>query len=238
MASLEIRHDEDIYEGKLYGWRWFLVTHGLWSVVPPMFSSKRTVQANRLRLQLTRDPHEYARLLGDWFDSIDLLGWNQSDVPPDYITEKTLVEAMSEGKGVPRGHASGFHLFANYRDAVNYANVPYTVKRSGMSLPFTGNGPPQLAEVDWLGDHLMPCGTRLQVTPLLAFVEASGAIVEHQKGYRAHLLRLVSLHTDGRKRERADLANKIGWPGEIHRYRKIWNMENPTETQLRRIECD
>jgi hypothetical protein len=231
MASLNIEHDEDIYEGKLYGWRWFMVIHGLWILTPPMFSVKRSRDNQRARLTTTSDSEEYFRLLHEYYYSLDLFDWNQSDVPPDLARFKTQKEFV-----MPTGHASGFHLFADYDHAVNYALVPYTAKQEGVALPQN----PYVRPTESITPHLRrPDGSlSLKVTPVLAFVEASGAIVEHELGYRAHLIRVVSLYSDGRKRARRELADNIGWPGEIHKFRKLRKMENPSDTQLRRLDCD
>ena len=59
MARLEIEYDEDIYEGKLYGWRWFIVAHGVWQVVPPMFSNKRSNGNPRCDLNFAEGGEEY-----------------------------------------------------------------------------------------------------------------------------------------------------------------------------------
>lgn len=228
MASLEIEYDEDIYEGKLYGWRWFIAAHGLWQVLPPMFSARRGGSVSRMELFTTGNTEEYFEMVREHYAAIDLLDWNQSDVPPE------IARGRKRGFVIPKGCSSGFHLFSDYRDAVNYAVVPYTAKRQGLSLPInTVVNPSQV-----MGEHLMEDGYSLRTTPLLAFVEASGAIVEHEKGYRAHLIRIVSLYSDGRKRARQELADNIGWPGVIHKYRKLWNMKNPSDTQLRRLDCD
>lgn len=233
MASLNIEYDEDIYEGKLYGWRWFVAIHGIWQVAPPMFSVRRSRENRRFELMATSDGDRYFELLHDYFDRIDLLDWNQADHPPNLprVTTKRSYAIIT----LPTGHCSGYHLFANYRDAVNYALIPYTVKKEGVSLPptFRAEFPEHLSE--HFKDPMKPS---LKVTPLLAFVEASGAIVEHEKGYRAHLIRIVSLYSDGRKRARQELADNIGWPGVIHKYRKLRNMKNPSDTNLRRLDCD
>jgi hypothetical protein len=167
----------------------------------------------------------------DYYDAIDLFDWNQSDIPPAIPRFEKIATAF------PRGLASGYHLFTEYRDAVNYAIVPYSLKKNGLALPLQGSPdslPPELAEQVISDDPYVAIG----VTPLLAFVEASGAIVEHEKGYRAHLIRVVSLYSDGRKRARQELADNIGWPGEIKKYRKLRKMQNPSDTELRRLDCD
>jgi hypothetical protein len=230
--NLEIGHDEEIYEGKLYGWRWFMVIHGLWILTSPMFAAKRSRDNSRARLTATDDSEEYFQLLRNYYFSLDLFDWNQSDVPPDLPRMKSKTEFE-----LPTGHASGFHLFTEYGHAVNYALVPYTVRQTGLALPHNSAVRP----TESFAPHIHPSdqgGLYLNVTPVLGFVEASGAIVEHELGYRAHLLRIVSLYSDGRKRGRQELADRIGWPGEIRKYRKLRNMKNPSDTQLRRLDCD
>lgn len=231
--NLEIGHDEDIYEGKLYGWRWFTVAHGLWSVVPPMFSAKFTRDNGRFTLCTTTEGEEYFELLRNYLNVIDLFDWNQSDVPPDY--PRIYRGKANEEVQRPLGHSSGFHLFTSYKKAVNYAIVPYGAKLTGLALPQNN----RIRVPDTMTEHMMPSSQlALKVTPLLAFVEASGAVVEHELGYRAHLLRIVDLYSDGRKAARAQLADNIGWPGEIKKFRKLRSLRNPTETQLRRLDCD
>lgn len=229
MSELHIEPDEDVYEGKLYGWRWFAVVHGLWIVVPPMFVTKRTRDNNRVALSAARTGERYFDLLSDYYAALDLINWNEADQPPNYQRQQ------DEGVFViPKGHSSGFHLFSNYKSALGYAVVPYDLKKSGVPLPC------------WHGDLNVPAEMQdhvigseylsLRVTPILAFVEASGAIVEHEKGYRAHLLRLVSLYSEGRASKRQALASRIGWPGKIQRFKKLRGIKNPTEDQLRRLE--
>lgn len=230
-----VEYDEDVYAGRLYGWRWFLAIEGFWVVVPPMFSTRRELNTPiDTAVKGITDPDEFYSTIRERFGAMDLLGWNSADVIPEMASSAQVGSYQVRVGG--RAAMGGFHFFTDYQGALGYGAVPYRLKCSGMPMPCHSDlllPPPES-----LRPYLLKGGLYVMASPLLAFVEGAGVLVEHDKGYRAQMLRIVSLYSDKKKAERAELADNLGWPGEIGRLRKLRTIPNPSDTQLRRLDDD
>lgn len=47
-------------------------------------------------------------------------------------------------------------------------------------------------------------------------VSLSGTVIEHEKGYRAQKLEILSMYAEVNNSRRRGIANKLGWPGKVY----------------------
>lgn len=139
--------------------------------------------------------------------SIDLLGWNEADAKPrayDDIT-MTLYESESDAMQVRyQENRQGIHAFHGKGQAIKYADDFLTATTAV----------PTMREV------------------IVTRIELQGEVIEHEFGYRAEKTRVIEIHAGGSDEQRAELANLLGWPFEIHCCDMIPG--GPTETTPRR----
>lgn len=216
----EIALSEEVYEGQLFGWRWFIAAEGPNVLVAPtMSTAKKTYTEEEQQALVFQSPSQWVDTFHKHFNTYDLFDWNEADGEP----------SMEVANG------SGFWFFQDYSDCIKrYAETTLKRCRRGpLEIPYEGLFYPE----GW------PTSTgpyqkkilSFPIVPVLGFVEGSGIVVEHEIGYRAQKLRIVKLFSLGWQRQRAELAERLGWPDEIKRVRKLGSYPNPATSNLRRL---
>lgn len=218
----QIDLEDEVMEGRVYGWRWYAALHGPWLLISPTIPHRHRHAPPK---QLAPEPGDEASWLHSFrehFNVADLHDWSYSDVAPRV-------------DDAPYPH--GFHVFSKYNDVIRkYAPCALSNCRGGFRVPPTWDANKVPASWrPWLKDW--PDIDRLGATPVLAFVEMSGIIVEHEIGYRAQKVRPVRLFSTAGPKTRRLLADKLGWPDTIRRVRKFNSYPNPVESNLRRLEA-
>lgn len=210
---MNINDDEEVFEGQLFGWRWFAFFPGPDLLVSPTFSMNREVSpfsSNSASVETVKS----------LYHTYDTLDWNEADRAPEMHSRH------------------GFWVFDTYAGSIaKYTPTIYADCKTPYLMPGSVKEVPE--GWDSLTIH-SPWGTLRRVIfkaiPVLGFVEMSGIVVEHEHGYRAQRVRIVKLYSPERKNKRNRLAEALGWPDEIRRVRKFFDYKNPVETDLRRLE--
>lgn len=215
----QIDLDDEVFEGRLFGWRWYAALHGPWALLSPSYPRRyRFAPPEGLRPE-PYDEESWLNAYRECFNLIDLHDWNYADQAPSTASDDM----------------HGFHVFSEYADVIRkYAHAAVSQCRGGYDVPWDHRKVPHSWQPflkDW------PDVSRLSTTPVLAFVEMSGIVVEHEIGYRAQKVRPVRLYSTAGPKTRTLLADKLGWPDQIHRVRKFFTHSNPAESNLRRLEA-
>lgn len=220
MSEDEILLDEDVYEGRTFGWRWFAFLPGPDLMVPPIIPYRKSAESVKSYAPEDDTVDEWRRALGQYFYTYDLFDWSTAHAQP------TLKPAC----------LNGFHVFRDYKHAVRRYTAPTIAScRAGFRIPWAMEGWPvewqQFLVGDWVKSH------DINGVPVLGFVELSGTIVEHDDGYRAEKLRLIKLYSPASKAERQALSERIGWLETLPAVRRHRNIKNPLTDNLRKLEA-
>lgn len=219
----EIALEEDVYEGRLFGWRWFAIAHGPNSLVAPMQTVKREFFIDEVRDEIFESCSDWTEAFPRFVNVYELFDWNESDEPP-----RLSWDSMH-----------GFWVFTKYRDCINgYAEtILRRCHNDSLVLSCEGLTHPGHWPTVETNPHSQSNEKTFNIpfTPVVGFVELSGTIVEHEAGYRAERLRLISLYSLGSRHERLEIADAIGWPDEIKKIRRFLNHKDPTSSNLRRL---
>lgn len=226
----DIDLDDEVFEGRLFGWRWISVIHGPWLPVSPVIHTPSTYGPTEVERPTPGDESEWMRAMNEYLNVVDLHDWNEADQAP---------RILSPSKRRPEINVSdvhGFHIFRTHELAISkYASQVIGICRLGYQLPWKNNDEVPRSWEPWLADW--PNQTYLSATPLLAFVELGGIVVEHDDGYRAQKVRVLKLYSPRGPKTRRLLTDKIGWPGKIERVRKFLPRRSPVKDNLRRLEA-
>lgn len=219
----QIGLDDEVMEGRLFGWRWFAALHGPWFLISPTIPHRQKYAPPASLKPEARDKEAWLDAYRGHFNVIEMHDWSYSHEAPQLNDDFSNLR--------------GFHVFREYDHAIRrYAPTALSNCRGGYRVPPTwdSDNVPRSWK-PWLMDW--PNSDRLTATPILAFVEMSGIIVEHEVGYRVQKIRPVSLYSTASAKIRRLLADQLGWPDEIMRVRKFTSYKNPAESNLRRLEA-